>query len=124
MFPRFSSGHRQDVRRGLKLWRYFLRPCSIASLLLLAGALCEPGLAQAAPPKPKPANPGADAMRGMIIVERKEGQGSGFLVRMDGRIFLVTNSHVIRGESSLKFKTLVNQELRIGGFQIAEAADL
>jgi S1-C subfamily serine protease len=67
---------------------------------------------------------GTDAMQAMVIVEGDEGRGSAFLVRMEGMVYLVTNSHVICGNKNVKFKTLDNRELSTGPLQIADSADL
>ncbi len=63
-------------------------------------------------------------MQAMVIVEGAKGRGSAFLVRMGGEVYLVTNSHVICGNQGLQFKTLGNQQLTLGSFEIADSADL
>ncbi len=67
---------------------------------------------------------GPEAMQSMVIIEGDQSRGSGFVVQMDGKTYLVTNSHVISGNKNLKFKTLSNQELTTGPLQIADKADL
>src|SRR5436190_19799588 len=57
---------------------------------------------------------GPEVMQSMVIVTGDEGRGSAFLVQMDGKTYLVTNSHVIRGNKNVKFKTLSNQDLITG----------
>jgi hypothetical protein len=63
------------------------------------------------------------AMQSMIIVEGDEGRGSGFVVKMNGKTYLITNSHVVRGNRNVKFKNLHNEELATGPLEIAEKAD-
>ncbi len=65
----------------------------------------------------------AASMQAMVIVEGDEGRGSGFVVRMDGKTFLVTNSHVVRGNRNVKFKNLRNATLPTGALQIADQVD-
>lgn len=66
----------------------------------------------------------SSAMQAMVIVEGEKGRGSGFVTRMDGKAYVVTNSHVIVGSSKVAFKTLANKELVIGTLQIADKVDL
>lgn len=63
------------------------------------------------------------AMQAMIIVEGDDGRGSGFAVRMNGKTYLITNSHVVRGNRNVKFKNLHNEVLATGPLEIAEKAD-
>jgi hypothetical protein len=65
----------------------------------------------------------AAAMQAMVIVEDDEGRGSGFIVKMDGKPFLVTNSHVVRGNRNVKFKDLRNAEIATGPLAIADQVD-
>jgi len=62
-------------------------------------------------------------MQAMIIVEGDEGRGSGFVVKMGGKTYLITNSHVVRGNHNVKFRSLQNVELATGPLEIAEKAD-
>lgn len=62
-------------------------------------------------------------MQAMIIVEGDEGRGSGFVVKMNGKTYLITNSHVVRGNRNVRFKDLHNDELATGPLEIAEKAD-
>jgi Trypsin-like peptidase domain len=63
-------------------------------------------------------------MQAMVLVEGDKGKGSGFIARMEGKTYVITNSHVIRGSSKVTFKTVGNKELSIGPLQIADHADL
>lgn len=66
----------------------------------------------------------AQALQSMVIVTGDHGRGSAFVVSMEGKTYLVTNSHVVQGNTHVKFKTLDNQELLAGPLQIADKADL
>ncbi len=63
------------------------------------------------------------ALQAMVIVEGDEGRGSAFVVRMEGKTYLVTNSHIVRGNANLKFKTLNNLDLATGALEIADKID-
>ncbi len=67
---------------------------------------------------------GTDVMQALIIVEGDEGRSSAFVVKMEGRAYLVTNAHAIEGMRKIAFKNLSNEELAIGALEIADAADL
>ncbi|MBL9179616.1 MAG: trypsin-like peptidase domain-containing protein [Verrucomicrobiaceae bacterium] len=43
---------------------------------------------------------------------------------MDGKTYVVTNAHVVRGNTKVTFKTMSNQPLTTGPLEIAESADL
>ena len=63
-------------------------------------------------------------MQSMVIVEGDQGRGSGFILRMPDGVYLITNAHVIQGNQKLSFKTLANQEVRVGTLEIADTVDL
>lgn len=65
-----------------------------------------------------------EQLQSVVIVEGEEGRGSGFLASMDGRIYVVTNAHVVQGSGKVSFKTLDNRELAVGPLEIADSADL
>lgn len=65
----------------------------------------------------------ASALQAMVIVDGEEGRGSGFVVKMGDKTFLVTNSHVVRGNRNVKFKNLRNAELTTGPLEIADQVD-
>lgn len=65
-----------------------------------------------------------EVLRGMVLVEGEVGRGSGFLVKMGDRVYVVTNAHVIQGSKEVTFKTLDNKSLMIGVLEIASRADL
>ncbi len=60
----------------------------------------------------------------MVIVEGDAGRGSGFITKMNGKTYVVTNAHVVRGNTKVTFKTMSNQPLTTGPLEIAESADL
>lgn len=61
-----------------------------------------------------------------IIIEAGDGAGSGFLCFMDGRVFLVTNQHVIAGvdPARLTFKTADGKSYPRGPLEISPEHDL
>ncbi|EDY18532.1 hypothetical protein CfE428DRAFT_3917 [Chthoniobacter flavus Ellin428] len=65
----------------------------------------------------------ASALQAMVIVEGDEGRGSGFVLKMGNQTFLITNSHVIRGNRNVKFKNLHNADLSTGALEIADEVD-
>lgn len=60
----------------------------------------------------------------MVIVEGDAGRGSGFITKMDSKTYVVTNAHVVRGNTKVTFKTISNQPLTTSPLEIAESADL
>ena len=65
----------------------------------------------------------AATMQAMVIVEGDEGRGSAFVVKIGDKTYLVTNSHVVRGNRNVKFKNLRNAEIPAGEMEIADAID-
>ena len=65
----------------------------------------------------------AATMQAMVIVEGEEGRGSAFVVKIGDKTYLVTNSHVVRGNRNVKFKNLRNAEIPAGDMEIADAID-
>ena len=84
----------------------------MAVLLLLAFATCGRGWAL-----------DTAAMQAMVIVSGEEGRGSAFVVKMNDKTYLVTNSHVVRGNRNVKFKNLHNVEFTPGDLEIADSVD-
>ena len=78
-------------------------------------ALCVAGRAFALSP---------EALQTMVIVAGDQGSGSGFVMKMGDKLYVITNSHVIRGNKNVNFKNLSNQELTVGPLEIADHADL
>jgi hypothetical protein len=65
-----------------------------------------------------------NALKSLVIIEGASGRGSGFIVNMGGKKYLVTNLHVILGNADLKFKNLNNEEVLTGPVEVADKADL
>lgn len=60
----------------------------------------------------------------LAIIECGGGSGSGFLAKMDGKTYLVSNEHVFRGSSAPKATLLDGTVLELGAFSVAEDRDL
>lgn len=60
----------------------------------------------------------------LLIVESKEGSGSGFVAKIGGKDYLVSNAHVIAGASQLQMKLLSGAVLTPGKGRLAVAHDL
>jgi len=60
----------------------------------------------------------------LLIVTSKEGSGSGFVARMNGASYLITNTHVIAGATRLEMKSLSGQVLKPGKGRLAVGHDL
>jgi len=66
----------------------------------------------------------ARVQQAIAIVETARGEGSGFVMEMDGRKYLVTNDHVLRGGSPFR-ATLVNgTRLNVQGIEAENTRDL
>ena len=72
--------------------------------------------------------PKAFEMGAIAIINVGDGAaascGSGFVVEMDGKKYLVTNQHVLDSMSSIKIKTLENVLIRPASFEISRKQDL
>ncbi len=60
----------------------------------------------------------------LVIIECGGGSGSGFLAKMDGKIYLVSNEHVFRGEEAPQATLLSGEKLTLGTFSVAADRDL
>lgn len=60
----------------------------------------------------------------LVIINCGGGTGSGFLAKMDGKVYLVSNEHVIRGTESPKATLLNGETLTLGDFSVATDRDL
>ena len=79
------------------------------------------------PDKPTPPSSavGFNAVKDkLVIIECKEGSGSGFLLTMDGKTYLMTNEHVIRSANTPRAKLLDGTPLNLGKFSVATDRDL
>ena len=64
------------------------------------------------------------AQASLALVEGREGAGSGFLCELDGQKFLVTNAHVLAGNSQVNITRLDGSPLRVGAAASAVGHDL
>lgn len=60
----------------------------------------------------------------VAIIECDEGSGSGFILTMEGKTFLVSNEHVLRSSSTPKASLLDGTILKLGRFYVATDRDL
>ena len=77
--------------------------------------------------KPEPPAPrvGFNAVKDkLIIIECDEGSGSGFLLAMDGKVYLMTNEHVVRSTGTPRARLLDGTPLNLGAFSVATDRDL
>lgn len=65
-----------------------------------------------------------DVKEAMAIITTDSGQGSGFLVTLEGDTYLVTNEHVIRSTQPPKACLLDGTTLSLGRLELAEDRDL
>lgn len=56
----------------------------------------------------------------IALIECKEGRGTGFLLGMDGKTFLISNEHVIRSGGEIKARLIDGTLLQLGEFSVAE----
>ena len=56
----------------------------------------------------------------LAIIKCKEGSGSGFLLGMDGKTYLVSNEHVFRSSGAPEAKLIDGTALSLGEFSVAE----
>lgn len=60
----------------------------------------------------------------LVIIECDEGFGSGFLLSMNGKTYLMTNEHVVRCTKTPNARLLDGTPLKLGSFSIATDRDL
>ncbi len=60
----------------------------------------------------------------VLLVNCMEGNGTGFLLNMDGKTYLVSNEHVLRSAGFPKARFVDGRELRLGAFSVATDRDL
>ena len=65
-----------------------------------------------------------DYRDGLVFVEGKTGQGSGFIVDYKGQKYLFTNAHVMAGVRAPQFKLLDRSPVRVGAAVAAVAHDI
>jgi hypothetical protein len=65
-----------------------------------------------------------DVEDGLVIIEHENGAGSGFLAKMDGEVYVVTNQHVIVAGERPTFKTMRGTPLKVVEFEVSEKYDM
>lgn len=60
----------------------------------------------------------------LVVIDGDRGAGSGFLAEMGGETVLLTNTHVLAGNSRFQARTLGGDPLDLTGMEIAEGYDL
>ena len=65
-----------------------------------------------------------DYRNGLVFVEGRAGQGSGFITEVKGRKFLFTNAHVLAGIKGAGFTLLDRTPVRVGAGSVAVGHDL
>ena len=81
--------------------------------------------AEAEKPAPPSSQVGFNAVKDkLVIVECDEGSGSGFLLEMDGKVYLMTNEHVVRSIGTPRARLLDGTPLNLGAFSVATDRDL
>lgn len=60
----------------------------------------------------------------LLINDEHGGSGTGFLLDMDGKTYLVSNEHVLRNENRPLVRFVDGRELRLGAFSVAKDRDL
>ena len=99
-------------------------PVAVATPAAVA-APTPPAMAMAATPTPIPTGEIIQRAQGsLVIVEGREGAGSGFLCEMDKQKFLVTNAHVLAGNSGVNFTLLDGSPVRVGAAGSAVGHDM
>lgn len=64
------------------------------------------------------------AKKCVVLVHTEKSNGTAFLVKMDGKKYVLTNDHVIRGTSTPKMTFVDGTELALGNLSIARDRDL
>lgn len=82
-------------------------------------------LVAATPAPPEPDDSPAIPFNSIVIMDVDGGSGTGFLLEIKGRKFLVTNTHVIAGAKHISAKTLNGERIQLPQqFYIAKERDL
>lgn len=62
--------------------------------------------------------------RRVVLIRCKEGVGTGFLAKIDGKTYLMTNEHVVRSVSEPEATLVDGTRIHLGKFSIAKDRDL
>ncbi len=66
----------------------------------------------------------AEKKGAMVIITGDKGSGTGFFAKIKDNVFLVTNMHVISGQTSIKAKSMDGTDVQIAGIFGAHDADI
>lgn len=66
----------------------------------------------------------ADKKGAIVVITGDKGSGTGFFAKIKDTIFLVTNMHVISGQTTIKARTMDGEDVQIGGIFGAQNADI
>ena len=66
----------------------------------------------------------ADKKDAMVVITGDKGSGTGFFAKIKDNVFLVTNMHVISGQTSIKAKSMGGTDVQITGLFGAHDADI
>jgi V8-like Glu-specific endopeptidase len=66
----------------------------------------------------------ADKKSAIVIINGDKGSGTGFFAKLKDTVFLVTNMHVISGQTSIRAKTMEGADVQIAGIFGAHDADI
>ncbi len=66
----------------------------------------------------------SDVAKYIVIVECENSSGSGFIAKMDGKTYLITNQHVILGSDQIRFTTATGEQLKPLGVELAANRDI
>jgi hypothetical protein len=66
----------------------------------------------------------AEKKSAMVVITGDKGSGTGFFAKIKDTVFLVTNMHVISGQTAIKAKTMEGTDVKITGIFGAHDADI
>lgn len=98
-----------------------MRPPFLPALALVVAI----GLTKATAKAQEPPSSGFSSFaKYLVLVEGDRGRGSGAVVKFRGNPLILTNAHVLSGNSRVEFRLLNNRTLRTGTFGVARSVDL
>ncbi len=65
-----------------------------------------------------------EALSAVIVISGEKGSGTGFFCRNKDRVFVITNQHVLAGNSNVEFKTQRGEAIPMKAIYVAESADI
>ncbi len=66
----------------------------------------------------------AEKKNAMVVITGDKGSGTGFFAKLKGAVYLITNMHVISGQTSIKAKSMEGTDVQIAGIFGAHDADI